>query len=103
VHDPHAIVASWAALPFAVSLLLGGMPHGAADGALLWREARSGPRPVARYLATVSGYAAVIAATLAFIAAAPQTGVAAFLAVSIIHFTLAATRLFPGSGRFSVR
>lgn len=75
--------AEWAALPFALSLLVLGMPHGAADGAVLWRERRGldgrGGRLAAAYLA-------VDAAALAVLLVAPAATLLAFLGLTVWHF-----------------
>ena len=82
-------------LPFAASLLICGMPHGAADGALIHRAAKrlTSAAPARITAGAVFLYTLAIAAAAAAFAAAPAPYLAAFLLVAVLHFAAAATRL----------
>ena len=76
--------AEWAAVPFAASLLLLGMPHGAADAWALRRAARTrGPAWAKRQLVA---YLGVDAAAVCLLLAAPAATLCGFLGLTAWHF-----------------
>ncbi|BAM02607.1 Brp/Blh family beta-carotene 15,15'-dioxygenase [Phycisphaera mikurensis] len=73
-----------AALPFALSLLALGMPHGAADAAVLLNERpRRGP---GWPRSTAAGYLAIDGAALALLLLLPAVALLAFLPLTVWHF-----------------
>lgn len=89
------------ALPFAVSLFVFGMPHGAADGAVAWWWAQRRGYPRWSWLGFVAIYTLVIVLTILYLVARPAFVLAVFLLVSVLHFGLAAARLYRSHNRIS--
>jgi len=84
--DP-ALTARAAPWPFAVALVFFGMPHGAADWAVAARlSRRSG---FASRLLGFSGYLALMALSLGFIAWQPGLAALLFLVLTMFHFGMA--------------
>ena len=82
-----AATAAAAPWPFAVALLVFGMPHGAADWAV---AARLSPRPgIAGRLAGFTWYLVLMAASLAAIMWQPGVSALLFLLLTVFHFGMA--------------
>jgi Brp/Blh family beta-carotene 15,15'-monooxygenase len=97
----HAIPTWLSALPFALSLIAFGMPHGAADGVIAWRYAEQTCRPM-RSLAVVLGvYSSLIAAFVALLLLSPAAALSVFIAFSVLHFGFAASRLYVWDDRIT--
>lgn len=80
----------FAGWPLVISLVLVGMPHGAADLAVNNRLAKaiSARRQIARF----AGYLLMLTASLALFVASPSLALLLFITVSALHFGLADAR-----------
>jgi Brp/Blh family beta-carotene 15,15'-monooxygenase len=97
----HAIPDWLNALPFIASLFAFGMPHGAADGAVAWRWARARSASRRVWIGFVAAYTLVIALTIAALIARPALALLVFLLLSVLHFGLAADRMYRSDNRVS--
>lgn len=79
-----AVVAPW---PFAIALVFFGMPHGAADWAVAARLSKRAR--LASRLVGFSGYLALMALSLGFIAWQPSLAALSFLVLTMFHFGMA--------------
>ena len=79
-----ALAAPW---PFAIALVLFGMPHGAADWAVA--SSLSKRLGLASRLAGFTGYLVLMAMSLALIALQPSAAALLFLALTMFHFGMA--------------
>jgi len=84
--DP-ALTAEAAPLPFAIALVAFGMPHGAADWAVA--AGLSKRLGFASRLMGFSGYLALMALSLGFIAWQPSVAALSFLVLTMFHFGMA--------------
>jgi len=82
-------------LPFAASLIVFGMPHGATDGVIGWWWAQGRRRPMIEFAAFLIVYSVIIALSISLLLAAPVAAFAGFLLLSMVHFGVASRRLFP--------
>jgi len=92
------VAESLSAWPFVVGLVVFGMPHGAADWAVLARLERT--RGPGSTLVAFLPYMAWVGASVAVICLAPAVATALFLGLTIVHFGLADARVL-GSGKMA--
>jgi len=80
------LILALAPLPFVISAVWVGLPHGAADLAVGWSEARRRGWSTRRGLAVLGGYLATVLATLVLMVAAPHVALILFAVASVVHF-----------------
>ena len=85
------------ALPFALSLFVAGMPHGAADGAAL--RAAAAERPPGWGLCAAAAYLAVDGLALCVLLLTPAAALVAFLPLTVWHFGRTAMEREPAAPR----
>jgi len=83
----HEFTRRFAVAPFMVSLLLFGMPHGAMDWVV--NNRLQGLRSLPRQLQGFLGYLGWMAVSVILLVFAPFVTIAAFMALTILHFGLA--------------
>jgi len=97
----QAIPEHLGALPFAASLFVFGMPHGAADGAIAWWWAHARKKPRWHWAGLLAAYTLAIALTILLLVTWPAATLAGFLLIAVLHFGLAAARLYRWDSRVS--
>lgn len=80
----HRATATWAVAPFLASLVLFGMPHGAMDWVV--NNRLNGLHGIATQLRGFTGYLVWMAISIAALVLAPFATIAAFMALTIVHF-----------------